>query len=1766
MKRKVVFIVLSVLLMIFGISYMAVIQYNSNQKSFKKSGYILDNKSTSSSNKSNVYYFDEDTSYKSRYDSNVVFTDTNGDKVDVVEASFIHYNDDSIGTLKKAVIFNLEEINSEIPKYYNIFQGSILEYSGGTYTVDNLGKPLKFKRFIEKVSDTKFLIVGDDLKINLDGSHEIEITSKYIELNFVDEKVVTIENKDVKYQTIGKDANIVLGDKLTLNLDNRYIFYENEPKLSIDQMIIDSSDNIEIQPIEEVKEEEDEENPNASEENGSNGESESGNGGEEEEGGSAGGNIGENVTESEVVESELVLPTADISELEITANKIEGTIRITDKDSLITGGATTTIIENSTGRVVDYIETSEGNYNIELSSSKLMPDTVYNLVTTLSYKKNDIIYTTDIVQNVFSTSSLGVSLEKDYYTADSLNFNVLFDEYSKVRNCNVNLYNTMGELLETIPVEKTNNLIPVSFTNLKSNTKYSVVIDNILYDDYIVSNDYSIEVGAKTLKTRPIIGTPSFAIDKKNGKFTLKLDNMVDSENGVESYRYAVYDTRTMDAGKGDPITVFEKGNASSIDLSVDDILIFREVPYVFQVVIEFYDNEKYIEYYTSFSDNMQLDGREAPSISWKSNTVTFESIDGTISIVDTGNTIDLDKPMTIVYTNSIGTTEQYTTAGNTIIPFTKNNLRANETYTISVYGTVNLQDGNPPIDNYHIGSVTVNTKPTNPFNVSFSIDAEDVSSTFKVTARLLNVATADNRLEASTLTGISFVLHEGNSINGKVIKTVRNVDRDLREYYSDLQTSYYDQTFIINPGFFGFNNSDLKSEYYTIEIKDAYDYTTFKNEIGILNNFVTVKANDYLPDMPGDPTDSITYELIRNKDAEEYDSNLQPTTIVGMKIKASYPNEKKNAVTLRYHIFDANDCVTDEETSKKTCKEITSIDYTVPADGAINDVSIPVGYGTDHSLIDTEIVRGHSYYATFEAFLDRNGDGTVDTKVPSGDTEYRSKNINVGKQYPLVTMYPSSSNDDSITVKYTYSDVDKAIIDGEFHAITDLENPFFNSVSSVSVSNTNGTEESATFSGLTPGMFEIAGYMGIYKNSGISLSTYIKQAFHKGYKLPRLTYHLELDTNRLVVTFDDYQNKIADYNRIAALNFTFTATNESGTTSTITKNFVKIVDGSAIVDLFDLSDFIGQNIQLKIDALYDTDYMGYDISSDYYAVQNIENELGGGEYYTISSQGSLFYDTNIPVESVFKMTKNANAYTFKSMISGKSFKVNHKPDAGGMVYNYSHLVPKKLASVSLQPASTEYNTFKFTKIVPGISVMNTIGESRIVPLMTSVSIGASIYGIENGLIDIRDSKIYIHVYKTDGENLEEVGVKETTVEELKTSVTIDNLYPDTGYALRMFAFIKGEDGNYTEQQMYDIDENNPARTYYFNTLSGVRFSNFTYEYSAKRYDKKTLTFFYSMNRTIGFDKVRYVFTQRLLDPITGQYYYEPVENLSLPDDTGLENNMKLQFSIAPGETGLVFGNSYRLEVKPIASITIDGVTQEIELSNIGGTYDFTLNTLKKPYIGVRGTYTPDYTNDRNVIDFTTTVYDSNRVIVGDKYTIQLLNDQGQDITPAAYVGYEASSRTYRIVYRAPDLEVGHVYKFLVKYTVDMKNDIVSAEDRVYSYEINLLSSDEINVGNISAVANLIYTNRIDLQFSYSYRLTSINKLNYSIYNSASGAVMDGSIDFNPQQIKVDGQSLYIQPLPNTLPSPGLYYIQTQFIADGRVVYDGGVDYTYIAE
>ena len=80
------------------------------------------------------------------------------------------------------------------------------------------------------------------------------------------------------------------------------------------------------------------------------------------------------------------------------------------------------------------------------------------------------------------------------------------------------------------------------------------------------------------------------------------------------------------------------------VDVDIDGKSLQRGVPYIYKVVTEFYDNEKYIEYITPLSDIMQLDGVEGSYLTWRPEEVTFERIKGTILITDPANTIDLTK------------------------------------------------------------------------------------------------------------------------------------------------------------------------------------------------------------------------------------------------------------------------------------------------------------------------------------------------------------------------------------------------------------------------------------------------------------------------------------------------------------------------------------------------------------------------------------------------------------------------------------------------------------------------------------------------------------------------------------------------------------------------------------------------------------------------------------------------------------------------------------------------------------------------------------------------------------------------------------------------------------------------------------------------------------------------------------------------------------------------------------------------------------------
>lgn len=1766
MKKKIVFIVVSVLVMLGATVYMGIHLSKTSQKSFVKSGYILNVEKQSgndSDSKSVKYYFNENTQYKNSYDNMVEFEDTNGDKVKVDDATFVHYSDESISLLKKGVILNLNEVNSEVPKYYNLFEGTMLEYSNSAYYVDNLGKQLKFESFVVRVSENKFLLVSDDIKLRIGNEDDITVKANYVEISFIEEGIIKIENQEASYQTIAKDASIILGEKLSLNLDNEYFFYDGEAKLNLQQIIIDSDDNIDITPLEEPKKEEvAEESEDENEANGG------------VVGGTAGGNTNVGF-EEEVVESDDVLPTASISDMTVSSNKMEASILLTDKDGILTGTSVTTITENSTGKIVYQKESEEGVYSIDLSVENLNPETTYSITTRVTYVKNEVEYAVDLIQQLFSTESLGISINKDYYASSELSFIVKIDDYSKVKLANVSLLSSNDEVLQVVEITeqnaKTEEGQQVLFTDLNPDTKYGIRIDNILYDNYVVSDDYATEISAKTLKERPSLGEVGFTIDKKNGTFSLKVNNVSDPDSGIENYYYEIYDARTVGDG-AEPVTTLSRSSSASVDLVVDEKTILRNVPYIFRVVAEFYDNEKYIEYVSEYSDTMRMDGVAAPSISWTSQEVTFEKIKGIINIHDDTGTIDTEKSMTIVYTNSIGTTRSFTTYGNNVIPFEVNDLRANETYTISVYASVNLQDGNPAVDMYHVGSVVVKTKATNPFIADMVPSYDDVSNAFKIQARLLNNSEADNQLEANTLTGISFTLYEGSTTSGKVVKTVKKVDGDLEEYVSELKATYYDDYFIIDPAFFGLKNSDLTAEYYTIQISNAYDYTSFSNNIPITNGVCTVKVNGFVPDLPDDVSNAVDTEFIRNKDAgDNYNENLEATTIVGLKVKATYDNAKLFAKTITYNVVEV-----------ETEQVVATSTYIVPATGVIDWVTLWIKDGTNYDTVDNDFRRGHKYIVTYTAELDLNYDGTAETKYPTkADVVLKSGKINIPKQAPTVTMYPSTSGSSSITVGYTYKDVDHALQQKTFYAGIGVTTESSTDVDSVEVAGKDETSSSGkiTFNSLVEGYLKIYGKQALYKyEEDITEDKYIYQYFEGLNSMSSLQYAIETDTNKLKISIVNANNYSSTLSKIAALKLTFTCEGES-----VVKDFVRVNDGEAIVDIFSISKFVGKPVTVDVQAYFDTGIVGYDTDADYYALKNIIDEFTViDDYFVIDSTGALVGSSSA-LGSIYSKELDASGnFVLTNMMSDRSVTIYGPPSSGGYSHNYQYMVLNKLELNDLSPSGS--NEFQFDQVIPGISLLDSDGKRQIGTTIRTVTFKADVYGFgddEFSASDIKDDTVYIELKAvTDLGHLDESVPEEyrtvsltQSLEQFSTAVEIKDLLPKQNYAMTFWAYVltKNEDGSqeYVYKQLYDIDTNSDSETYNFKTLSqiGITFpSENTHVITTNSYDEKYVTLNYMLDTVVGYDRIEYSVEKYTLSDV-GVGSWVPVEGLELPVETVFTKSMSVKIPFEPGGV-MEFGATYRVTIKVIVDINVGEGVNSIELEG-PGVYSMKTTTLRSPSIAITSSVTNG--SDAGTLTFAVTMRDTNKIIPNAGYTISVVDAAGNDLAldgnvelPSDY--YDLHTSVYKR-FKFVGIDPTKVYTITVSYLGDINNtgDEDSYVTYKKTYSSRVLNESGIDIGTVTASANSTATNAIDITFLNSYKLTSIKSLRYSIYMSDSGTGFDGEMDFNPEQLTVGSSTIYKIMLPEYLVDTGVYYIQLQFLStNNTVVAETTIDYAYI--
>ena len=266
---------------------------------------------------------------------------------------------------------------------------------------------------------------------------------------------------------------------------------------------------------------------------------------------------------------------------------------------------------------------------------------------------------------------------------------------------------------------------------------------------------------------------------------------------------------------------------------------------------------------------------------------------------------------------------------------------------------------------------------------------------------------------------------------------------------------------------------------------------------------------------------------------------------------------------------------------------------------------------------------------------------------------------------------------------------------------------------------------------------------------------------------------------------------------------------------------------------------------------------------------------------------------------------------------------------------------------------------------------------------------------------------------------------------------------------------------------------------------------------------------------------------------------------------------MKKELNINPGSE-FIFGDKYKIEIIPIAEYTgLDGQLTILELGK--KEKEFTLEKLQNPVIAIKGAREED-----DKVNFRITVYDDSKVIQGNKYTIKILNKNLEDITPEEYKK-DFDINTINNTITINDAKKEEAYTIVVITKVDLNNNGVDLTDYSRDFKVQAVNKYGILLGDVTANKSELADEKIDLFFNNSYKLTEIEGIKYSIYNT-NGYSQSGTQEFIPKQITAGDETYYSFTLDIPLTSYEKYYIELQFFKADEMIETLTLEYVYLDE
>ena len=1121
----------------FVVGFVAVVGYftaqniQGNQQTFLQDGYVLKEARIESDegiiSKAVPFYFKAGEAFALKYPNAVSFSDVQRNPVSVAENSFLHYADGSVAALASGVVLDLGDIEDEsMIRCYGLKPGTVIAKDGSYYSLDHMGTPITYRKYIWKLRPDKYLIAGEGLRLHLPNEEPKEF-NEYIEVEYVDNSIVMIYNNEMMLSTIASSCALEFDDGVTIDLSARNVLLGDQVKLDLAQMVVDSHDNIDVTPIADadkggVK------IPRFITVDGQDGQDgtpgDGGLAGSAGEAGAVGDTVDPGVSEPGEPETRVILPVFEVEtdQSNLTASTISGSVRIVDDESrLVPGSVIMKVINNATGQLAYGPEVFDG-FIFNFQATGLAENTEYRLVFEADYMVNDEQYSKIFYDRVVQSDALGLKLDVYAAKTNELSFRVRKETYSPVTSAVLELYDAQGSLIDQKPVSfaSASNIITFS-TGLSPSTAYTAQLAQVggsyASGDPVNVARYGSPLDCMTLKRTPVVGQPNVTVNKRNGTFEMQISALSDPDNGVKKIRYEVY---TL--GGSSPVATASGVGTQRVDFSVNGLLQ-RNTQYTVMAVAEFEDNLKTVEVDSNMSAPFVMEGADFPTLRFEPTDIHFERITGTLYIESTGATVDTTRNITVYWQDSVGNVYSKVVAaqeiaGNrVVIGFDEGGLRQKETYSIWVTARVNMNDSNP-VDEVIIGPVKVQTIEANAFLINMRktpSDTADPTKAISVDVSLEGAGGVDASYEASTLGYLRFNLYEGSTLSpSKLIASLPVIGAGGENYASVLKRDFYDGMHTLTEADFGLNAASLQSSTYLVEVELARDYTNHDSNIFVLQNktFAFVKTST----PPVDPPESernntmvvapITKANIGNYKVSLEDWLIDPAkiaaikndTILGYEVSPRFDNSGRYARLVTYQMHKLNAFVETQLFDNATANN-PAVEKLVP-DG----IEVPVepsqdtlpslvvlfgqpgnaqaGFsGTDRTRYyyftgseqhaTGSFGRGAQYFFSYTARLNtQDATASHNADYPSEPANpaflLYSPRANAPKQAPDFRLYPGTSALASATWRYQYTDYDD-VLSGA-NRVINCRRSNETLISSVGISTTTTAFNTAQFNGLS--------------------------------------------------------------------------------------------------------------------------------------------------------------------------------------------------------------------------------------------------------------------------------------------------------------------------------------------------------------------------------------------------------------------------------------------------------------------------------------------------------------------------------------------------------------------------------------------------------------------------------------------------------------------------------------------------------------------------